>query len=82
MTKSSEDVVVSKPGILSEVENLYGKLYASHESQPDPENEDARATLTRHLTEDQPEVGQDEIEATLKQLKNRKFLFRNLHFIL
>jgi hypothetical protein len=49
-------VVASKPKVLSEVEDFYSRLYASHTSRPDPENEDAQATLTRHLTEDLPEV--------------------------
>ena len=55
-SKSSGDKVVSKPEILSEVENFYGKLYASHASRPDPENKDSRATLTRlkRLTRIQP----------------------------
>lgn len=69
---TQKNIVVSKPEILSEVENFYGQLYASHASQPDPENEDSRATLTRYFTKDRPEFSQHEIEAAFRQLKNGK----------
>nr|XP_026492455.1 uncharacterized protein LOC113398089 [Vanessa tameamea] len=72
LTTASGEVVSSKPAVLSEVEDFYGRLYASHGSRPDPENEDPRATLTRHFTEDLPEVSIGEIEIALKQLKNGK----------
>jgi hypothetical protein len=72
LTTASGVVVASKPEVLLEVECFYGRLYASHASRPDPENEDARATLTRHFTEDLPEVSIGEIEIALEQLKNGK----------
>jgi hypothetical protein len=58
--------------VLLEVEDFYGRLYASHVARPDPENEDAQATFTRHFTEDMPEVSVGEIEIALEQLKNGK----------
>ncbi|CAB3240548.1 unnamed protein product [Arctia plantaginis] len=72
LTTESGEVVASKPAVLLEVESFYGRLYASHASRPDPENEDSRASLTRHYTEDLPEVSIDEIEMALGQLKNGK----------
>lgn len=72
LTTTSGEVVSSVPAVLSEVENFYGRLYASHASRPDPGNEDSRATLTRHFTEDLPEVSSGEIEIALRQLKNGK----------
>ncbi|PZC83186.1 hypothetical protein B5X24_HaOG208277 [Helicoverpa armigera] len=72
LTKTSGKVISSVPVVLSEVENFYGRLYASHASRPDPGNEDSRATLTRYFTEDLPEVSSGEIEIALRQLKNGK----------
>nr|XP_026497963.1 uncharacterized protein LOC113402056 [Vanessa tameamea] len=72
LTTASGEVISSKPAVLSEVEDFYGRLYASHASRPDPENEDPRATLTRHFTEDLSEVSIGEIEIALKKLKNGK----------
>lgn len=72
LTTVSGEVVASKLAVLSEVESFYGDLYASHASRPDPENEDPRAKLTRHFTEDLPEVSIDEIGMALRQLKNGK----------
>ncbi|RVE40575.1 hypothetical protein evm_014776 [Chilo suppressalis] len=70
LTTPSGEVVTSKPAVISEVEDFYGQLYASHASRPDPGNEDSRATLTRHFTEDLPEVSIGKIEIALGQLKN------------
>ena len=72
LTTASGEVVASKPAVLSEVENYYDRLYASHASRPDTGNEDSRASLTRHYTEDLPEVSIDEIEIALGQLRNGK----------
>jgi hypothetical protein len=72
LTTASGVVVASKPEVLSEVEDFYGRLYASHSSRPDPENKEARATLTRHFTEDLPENSVEEIEIVLGQLNNGK----------
>ncbi|CAG4950052.1 unnamed protein product [Colias eurytheme] len=65
-------VVTSKPEILSEVENFYSRLYASHAPQPRSTNQDPRATLIRHYTEELPDISLHEIELALKQLKNGK----------
>ncbi|KAI8440552.1 hypothetical protein MSG28_001794 [Choristoneura fumiferana] len=72
LTTTDGVVVSSRPEILSEIENFYRQLYAMHASQPDPENEESRATLTRHFTEDLPEVSLNEIAMALRQLKNGK----------
>ncbi|RVE41330.1 hypothetical protein evm_014016 [Chilo suppressalis] len=72
LTTANGEVVVSKLAVLSEVKDFYSQLYASHASRPDPGNEDSRATLTRHFTEDLPEVSIGEIEIALGQLKNGK----------
>lgn len=72
LTTATGEVVASKPAVLSEIEDFYSRLYASHASRPDPENEDSRATLTRHFTEDLPEVSIGEVEIALGQLKNGK----------
>ncbi|KAL0880275.1 hypothetical protein ABMA27_002732 [Loxostege sticticalis] len=71
--KNSEGkTVTSVPAILAEVESFYQKLYASHAPKPPPDANDPRATLTRHFTDDLPEVDEDEIERALKQLQNEK----------
>lgn len=56
---ASGEVVTSKPAVLSEVEQFYVGLYASHASRSDPENEDPRPTLTHHYTEDMSEVSEN-----------------------
>ncbi|KAL0895220.1 hypothetical protein ABMA27_013658 [Loxostege sticticalis] len=71
--KNSEGkTVTSVPAILAEVESFYQKLYASHAPKPPPDANDPRATLTRHFTDDLPEVDEDEIGRALKQLQNGK----------
>ncbi|KAL0882361.1 hypothetical protein ABMA27_000862 [Loxostege sticticalis] len=71
--KNSEGkTITSVPAILAEVESFYQKLYASHAPKPPPDANDPRATLTRHFTDDLPEVDEDEIERALKQLQNGK----------
>ena len=72
LTTFSGKIVTSKPDILAEVENFYGKLYASKASRPQPDLGDPRATLSRHLSENLPEVTQNEISIALGQLKNGK----------
>lgn len=72
LTKTSGKIVTSKPEILSEIYEYYGQLYASHSPHPTPDVKDTRATLTRHVTEDLPDIGLEEIEAALGQLKNGK----------
>ncbi|CAG4987506.1 unnamed protein product [Colias eurytheme] len=73
LTTSMGSVVTSKPEILSEVEDFYSRLYASHAPQPESIcSQDPRATLTRHYTEDLPDISLHEIELALGQLKNGK----------
>ncbi|CAG4922110.1 unnamed protein product [Colias eurytheme] len=73
LTTSMGSVVTSKPEILSEVEDFYSRLYASHAPQPESTcSQDPRATLTRHYTEDLPDISLHEIELALGQLKNGK----------
>ena len=70
--KTEDGTVVSSKGeILREVEKFYGQLYKS--LQPAPcLAKDPRAKLTRHHTEDIPDVSLYEIRMALKQLKNNK----------
>ncbi|CAG4915306.1 unnamed protein product [Colias eurytheme] len=72
LKSSTGSVLTSESEILSEVEYFYSCLYKSHASQPAPINKDPRATLTRHYTDELPEVSLDEMESALKQLKNGK----------
>ncbi|XP_026324338.1 uncharacterized protein LOC113233423 [Hyposmocoma kahamanoa] len=53
--------VTSKPQILAEIEDFYGRLYAVNAPRVQRDNHDLRATLTRHYTDDLPEISQDEI---------------------
>ncbi|KAJ0181100.1 hypothetical protein K1T71_003185 [Dendrolimus kikuchii] len=63
--------LTSRSEILTEVEKFYGLLHSSRVKKPAMQsNEDPRAPLTRHYTEDIPEVDVDEISAALGQLKN------------
>ena len=72
LTTSSGQVVASRPEILLEVQSFYSQLYDSLSCCPDPVEKDTRATLTRHFTEDLPDISLDEIERALRQLKNGK----------
>lgn len=74
MTKLKTDsgnIISSKPEILGEFEKFYGQLYTASQG-PVPSTSDARARLTRHYTEDIPDVSLYEIRTALKQLKNNK----------
>jgi hypothetical protein len=55
--------------VLSEIEHSYGRLYASHASQPDSENNNACATLTRHFTKDLSEFRMAKSRLLLDSLK-------------
>lgn len=72
LTTASGSTAISKPEILAEIEDFYGRLYASQASPPSSSERDSRATLTRHFTEDLPEISLGEIEIALGQLKNGK----------
>ena len=66
-------IVTSKSEILEEVEDFYGHLYSTRTAKPAEHSvDDHRAELTRHYTEDIPDVDQCEIRAALEQLKNNK----------
>lgn len=64
--------VSSKPEIMREVEKFYGQLYTSTRKPVTNLAKDPRARLTRHYTEDIPDVSLYEISMALKQLKNNK----------
>ena len=66
------NLISSKPEILGEVEKFYGQLYTSTQKPVDNLAEDPRAKLTRHYTEDIPDVSLDEISMALEHLKNNK----------
>lgn len=65
-------IVTSKPELLREVEKFYGQLYTSTQKPVSNVANDPRAKLTRHYTEDIPDVSLYEISMALKQLKNNK----------
>ncbi|KAJ0178581.1 hypothetical protein K1T71_005356 [Dendrolimus kikuchii] len=63
--------LTSHSEILAEVERFYGRLYSSRAERPSVQGaNDPRAPLTRHYTEDIPEVDIGEIRTALGQLKN------------
>ncbi|CAG4966203.1 unnamed protein product [Colias eurytheme] len=72
LTTSTGSVLTSRPEILAEVEHFYGRLYTSQTPKPAPSNKDPRSTLTRHYTDELPEISLDELELALRQLKNGK----------
>lgn len=67
---SSGKTVSSRSGVLSEIEAFYTRLYESQAPRPTPNKEDVRAPLTRHFTDELPEISQGEIEIALGQLRN------------
>ncbi|CAG9131832.1 unnamed protein product [Plutella xylostella] len=66
------NTVSSVPEILGEIERFYGQLYTTTQNPITSGAHDSRAPLTRHYTEDIPDVSLDEISIALKQLKNNK----------
>ena len=64
--------VLSKPEISAEIEDFYGRLYAAHAPSSRRDDHDSRATLTRHYTDELPDISQDEIVMALRQLRNGK----------
>lgn len=65
-------IVSAKPELLGEIERFYGQLYTSTRNPVTNLANDPRARLTRHYTEDIPDVSLYEIRMALKQLKNSK----------
>ncbi|XP_072943439.1 uncharacterized protein [Epargyreus clarus] len=63
--------VATRPEVLREIEKFYGQLYTTSRAPLRPVF-DKRATLTRHYTEDIPDVSLYEIRMALKQLKNNR----------
>ncbi|KAG7311613.1 hypothetical protein JYU34_002661 [Plutella xylostella] len=61
------NTVSSVPEILGEIERFYGQLYTTTQNPITSGAHDSRAPLTRHYTEDIPDVS-----IALKQLKNNK----------
>ncbi|KAJ2945409.1 hypothetical protein O0L34_g215 [Tuta absoluta] len=73
LTTSNGLTVTSVLDILAKIEDFYGNLYASHAQKPPPDaTPDPSAPLSRHFTDDLPDVDVDEIGAGLRQLKNGK----------
>ncbi|KAL0852521.1 hypothetical protein ABMA27_017001 [Loxostege sticticalis] len=71
--KTEDGITISsKPELLEEIEKFYGQLYTSLRLPVSNLAEDPRARLTRHYTEDIPDVSLYEIRMALKQLKNNK----------
>ncbi|CAH2092277.1 unnamed protein product [Euphydryas editha] len=68
----SGTIVTSKPEVMREIEKYYGQLYTSSRAPVPKAANDKRAKLTRHYTEDIPDVSLYEIRGALKQLKNNK----------
>lgn len=69
---SDGSVIMSQMGILAEIEKYYGQLYESCTTRPVQNCHDCRAPLTRHFTDELPDVSVDEIRLALRQLKNGK----------
>ena len=65
-------ILSAKPELLREIESFYGQLYTSTSKPVVDLANDPRARLTRHYTEDIPDVSLYEIRMALKQLKNNK----------
>ncbi|KAJ8710185.1 hypothetical protein PYW07_009551 [Mythimna separata] len=65
-------VLSAKSELLGEIEAFYGQLYTSIFKPTANLANDPRARLTRHYTEDIPDVSLYEIGMALKQLKNNK----------
>ncbi|KAA5608736.1 reverse transcriptase family protein, partial [Pseudomonas aeruginosa] len=65
-------VTSNKSEVLREIERFYGQLFTSVSAEPQGLAADPRAKLTRHYTEDIPDISLYEIRMALKQLKNNK----------
>ena len=75
MTKLKREdgsIASTKAEVLGEIERFYGQLYTSVAKPVDSLVGDPRAKLSRHYTEDIPDISLYEIRMALKQLKNNK----------
>ncbi|KAA5646787.1 hypothetical protein F3G58_33620, partial [Pseudomonas aeruginosa] len=72
LTKKDGQILASKPEILKELEDFYGGLYTSKATMPVSDPADVRATLSRHYTDELPQISVDEIGMALENLKNGK----------
>ncbi|CAG5023334.1 unnamed protein product [Parnassius apollo] len=63
-------IISGKPEILSEIERFYGQLYTSSLEPHASVSNDTRASLTRHYSDDIPDVSLSEIRIALQHLKN------------
>ncbi len=72
LTTADGSVTSTKAEVLGEIERFYGQLYTSVTKPVDSSTSDPRAKLTRHYTEDIPDISLYEIRMALKQLKNNK----------
>ncbi|KAL0871397.1 hypothetical protein ABMA27_005128 [Loxostege sticticalis] len=66
------NIASTKAEVLREIENFYEQLYTSIAIPVSSSAVDPRAKLTRHFTEDIPDISLYEIRMALKQLKNNK----------
>ncbi|XP_048002484.1 uncharacterized protein LOC125239065 [Leguminivora glycinivorella] len=66
-------VVTDTPGLLNVVAKFYGELYESQNTQNLQHGaECSRATLTKHFTEDIPDISTYEVKQAMRQLKQYK----------
>ena len=70
--KTDAGTISSKPAILREIEGFYGQLYTLSRTPSPVTGGDRRAKLSRHYTDDLPDVSVCEIRIALEQLKNYK----------
>ncbi|CAG4970592.1 unnamed protein product [Parnassius apollo] len=63
-------IVSGTPEILSEIERFYGQLYTSSLEPHASVSNDTRASLTRHYSDDIPDVSLSDIRMALQHLKN------------
>ncbi|XP_063635113.1 uncharacterized protein LOC134805838 [Cydia splendana] len=72
LKREDGSIASSKAEVLGEIERFYGQLYTSIAKPVDSLVGDPRAKLSRHYTEDIPDISLYEIRMALKQLKNNK----------
>ena len=72
LKREDGSIASTKAEVMEEIERFYGQLYASVAKPAGSAATDPRAKLTRHFTEDIPEISLYEIRMALKQLKNNK----------
>ena len=72
LKREDGSIASTKAEVMEEIERFYGQLYASVAKPAGSAATDPRAKLTRHFTEDIPEISLYEIKMALNQLKNNK----------